>query len=150
VALARALVLAAMAWPLLLGGALWRRTHPSPSVWPSIVYAAASRVCHQRDDRSFHTAGIKWPVCARCTGLYLSAPLGALAALTRRRRPQRGARIALFAVAALATAWTLGIEWLGWGAPSHLTRAIAALPLGGVIAYLVVDAARPRAADRMT
>ena len=148
--LARALVLASIAWPLVLGGALWRGTHPSPSVWPSIVYAAASRVCHQRDDRSFHTAGVKWPVCARCTGLYLSAPIGAMAALSLTRRPRRDVRVAIFGVAAIATAWTLGVEWLGWGAPSHLTRAIAALPLGGAIAYLVVDAARPRTADGMT
>jgi hypothetical protein len=145
VVFARALVLASIAWPLLLGGALWRRTHPSPSIWPSVVYAAASRVCHQRDDRSFHAGGVKWPVCARCAGLYLSAPIGAIAALTLRRRPGRTARIALFAAAATATAWTLGVEWLGWGAPSHLTRAIAALPLGAAIAYLVVDSVRSTA-----
>lgn len=29
--------------------------------------------CHGRDDRSFHFRNHKFPICARCTGIYLSA-----------------------------------------------------------------------------
>ena len=46
---------------------------------------AAGRVCHQRPERSFHVAGVQLPVCARCTGLYVSGAAGALAALARLR-----------------------------------------------------------------
>jgi uncharacterized membrane protein len=30
-------------------------------------------ICHNRDDRSFHYKNRKFPVCARCTGIYLSS-----------------------------------------------------------------------------
>src|SRR5690349_13151093 len=93
--LARLLTTAAIAWPLVAGAALWQRAlSSSPSeagrpavsepAWASLVYAAAGRVCHQRPERSFHTHDVAWPVCARCTGLYLAAPFAALFAFRRR------------------------------------------------------------------
>lgn len=33
-------------------------------------------VCHQMDARSFYVDGIKFPLCARCTGMYLGALIG--------------------------------------------------------------------------
>jgi len=33
-------------------------------------------VCHQMDARSFYVEGIKFPLCARCTGMYLGALIG--------------------------------------------------------------------------
>src|SRR6185436_19797703 len=94
--LGRLLTAAAIAWPLVAGAALWQRASLSsipaeagrPAVsepaWTTLVYAAASRVCHQRPERSFHTHDVAWPVCARCGGLYLSAPFAALVAFRRR------------------------------------------------------------------
>lgn len=32
-----------------------------------------SKTCHQADDRSFHIGIRKFPVCARCTGIYVGA-----------------------------------------------------------------------------
>ncbi|HDH06990.1 MAG TPA: DUF2085 domain-containing protein [Thermoproteales archaeon] len=36
------------------------------------LYWIASPFCHQLPERSFFIAGYKLPVCARCTGVYLS------------------------------------------------------------------------------
>jgi hypothetical protein len=36
---------------------------------------------------------------------------------------------------------TLGVEWGGIGAPSNLIRAIAALPMGAMIAFVVIRTA---------
>ena len=38
--------------------------------------SVSSRICHQRPERSFAIAGIQMPVCARCSGLYVSGALG--------------------------------------------------------------------------
>jgi uncharacterized membrane protein len=106
------------------------------------IYAAGADVCHQRPDRSFHIAGYKMPVCARCTGLYVSAagavPLALLVAvpLTARR-----ARLVL-AAAALPTAVTWLLEYAGVMPFSNMARAIAALPLGFAAAWLVITQCR--------
>ena len=145
--LGRLLTAAAIAWPLVAGAGLWQRTlsagpgdvGPAEPVWTTLVYAAASRVCHQRPERSFHTHDVAWPVCARCAGLYLAAPLAALAAF--RRRPGSESRLQplrLVALAAIPTALTLFWEWGGLGTPSNLVRFATALPLGAAVAFVVL------------
>ena len=140
--LGRVLTGAAIAWPLVAGAAVWQRAAgpalPEP-IWTTVIYAAASRVCHQRPERSFHTHGVAWPVCARCAGLYLAAPLAALAAI--RRRSPSGSRLQplrLVAVAAIPTALTLVWEWGGLGTPSNLVRFATALPLGAAITFVLI------------
>jgi uncharacterized membrane protein len=145
-ALARSLVVAAFAWPVLLGVALWSRIAHPPTLWPVIVYQAASYICHQLPARSFFTAGEQWPVCARCAGLYLAAPIGAIAAatsLSHRRPLDPITRWTM--IAAVPTALTLALEWAGLTPPSGAARFLAALPLGAMAAYLVV---RVTAGDR--
>lgn len=106
-----------------------------------LVYAAASRVCHQRVERSFVTSGQPWPVCARCAGLYLSAPVGALAATLVRLRGRRvlGTSVAL---AALPTFGSWLMEAIGDVPVSGLVRFACALPLGMVVAFAMVTLAR--------
>src|SRR5262245_62149296 len=155
-ALATALIVAAFAWPVVLAGATWELVEGRTPAWSAVVYAAASRVCHQRPDRSFHTAGVKWPVCGRCSGLYFAAPIGALAAaiaLGRRARARRQLTPSTssgrpefiagrwLAVAAVPTAATLIVEWLNLAPVSNLARAVAALPLGAMIAFVLVRTA---------
>jgi uncharacterized membrane protein len=111
------------------------------------VYSAGARVCHQRPDRCFQVHGRPMPVCARCTGLYASAALGApLAVFWASRLSSRRARLVV-AVAALPTLITWGIEIAGLAHPSNTARAIAALPLGFAAAWLVIatlaDGPRP-------
>ena len=157
------LVAASIAWPLVMAAGVWDRAVTGGSIWTDILYAAASRICHQRPERSFHTAGVKWPVCGRCSGLYLAAPLGALAAVSmgrRRRRPattRAGRRriqninALLVALASLPTAVTIVAEWSGLLPVSTLARALAALPLGAAIAFVIVRVvARPPQAIEYT
>jgi uncharacterized membrane protein len=153
--LMRLLVSAAVAWPLVAGAAVWSRVsahdHGVP-MWTALVYAVSSKICHQRPERSFHTADVAWPVCARCSGLYLAAPFGAAALLFTRRR-SRGAGLQplgaqglqplwIFGLATVPTALTLFWEWGGMGTPSNLIRLSTALPLGAAIMWLLVDVTR--------
>jgi len=141
-ALAIALIVAACAWPAVLAGATWELVEGRTPTWSAIVYASASKICHQRPERSFHTAGVKWPVCGRCSGLYLSAPIGALAAaIVLRRRGLVHGELTWLALAAVPTAVTLLVEWLNLAPVSNLARAIAALPLGAMIAFVLVRTA---------
>ena len=153
--MARTLVIAAFVWPLLLGSAVWARSRAAPgeAPWTRLVYLAAASICHQRPDRSFFTAGVRWPVCGRCSGLYLAAPLGAWLAYRRLRRSRVGLRASrarwVAAVAAVPTALTLAVEWPQLAAVSNLTRALAAVPLGAAIAWILVRAtAQPPASNR--
>lgn len=140
--MARLLILGALVWPAVLGAAWWdRAAHPQgpPSVWAAVVYVAAGQVCHQMPERSFHSHGAKWPVCARCAGLYLAAPFGAL--WFRRRSVARGGArspVMVFAIAAVPTALTLVWEWTGLGTPPNVIRLVSALPLGAAILWILL------------
>ncbi len=141
--IARVLVVGALAWPAMLGAALWDRAqHPQDrSAWASIVYLAASRVCHQKPERSFQTDGAQWPVCARCAGLYLAAPAGIAWFLLQRRRRSGVRRLQpahVFAAAAIPTVLTVAWEWGGLGTPPNLVRAVSALPLGAAVAWVLL------------
>lgn len=141
-ALALALIVAAFAWPALLAAATWEVVEGRTPAWSAVVYAAASRVCHQRPERSFHTAGVKWAVCGRCSGLYVAAPIGAVAAgLALRRKARAGRQLRWLALAAVPTLVTLTVEWLNLAPVSNLARAIAALPLGAMIAFVLIRTA---------
>ena len=136
----RWLALAAVLWPAALGTAVWARQSGSStsSVLSSVLYLAASKVCHQRPDRSFFTHDVQWPVCGRCSGLYLAAPIGALAALAGGRRSKLSGLPARLGIAALPTLITIAVEWLGLMPVSSMVRALAALPLGAAIAFALV------------
>ena len=138
--LVRALVIAGGLWvaAILLAPLAIASHQPVVSTGAVGVYAAGSRICHQRPDRCFWIHGRPMPVCARCTGLYVSAalaPLGLLwaAGLVRRRA------LPIAAVAASPTLVTWGIEIAGLAHPSNGLRFAAALPLGFVAAWLVIS-----------
>jgi uncharacterized membrane protein len=139
----KALVVATIVWPLLLVTAAWPDGHGRLPAWSPIVYLAGAGVCHQRPERSFRTAGVQWPVCGRCSGLYLAAPLGAVAAasIVARRRRLPGRALTWLAVASVPTAVTFALEWLTAVPVSNIARAVAALPLGAAVAFVVVATA---------
>ncbi len=148
-ALAVALIIAAFVWPVVLAAATYEAVGGRAPEWSAVIYAAASKVCHQRPERSFHTAGMRWPVCGRCSGLYLSAPIGAVAAaFALRRRAPAGRQLRWLIVAAVPTAATLVVEWFGLAPVSNLARAVAALPLGAMLAFVIVRTAAGDPADR--
>jgi len=128
----------------------------------ALIFAAGSVICHQLPDRSFFLDGRQLPVCARCTGLYLSGAVGLAGwlavKLIRGWRPQmmppafaprnmtggataRQARraMALLAIVATPTIVSYLTGVLGVWDGSNLTRALLAVPLG-VVAGAVVAA----------
>lgn len=111
------------------------------------VYGVGAIVCHQRPERSFHTGGIRWPVCARCAGLYVSAgATAALVLLTGPWRPQAPVgRTRLVPLALIASVPTV-ISWLGERvdvfATGNALRATLAAPLGCAVAALLAHAWR--------
>lgn len=101
------------------------------------VYAAGAVVCHQLPDRSFFWGDWRFPVCARCTGLYLSAVIGvavwALMRLRQRGRPIRvdpRFAVVLLTVAAVPTLISLASAWVGWWDGTNVWRFVLAVPLG--------------------
>jgi uncharacterized membrane protein len=145
--LTRTLAALTLAWPLLLAGGWWSLAHDGPPALAAGVYFAAGRVCHQRPERSFFSDGVKWPVCGRCAGLYLAAPLGAALALAARRQRQGSRAIGLAAVAAAPAALTFVLEWSGMPM-SSIARALSALPAGAALAFLIVSVTRAANLER--
>ena len=137
--LVRALVTAGGLWvaAILLAPLAIASRQPVVSTGAVGVYAAGSRICHQRPDRCFWIHGRPMPVCARCTGLYVSAALAPLALLWATGLSSRRARH-LAAIAALPTLVTWGTEIAGLAHFSNVVRFVAALPLGFVAAWLVI------------
>lgn len=143
------LTLAALAagWLVLLAAAPLL-----PPAGSALIYAAASLVCHQLPDRSFHLDAFQLPVCARCLGLYAGAAAGCAAALftarpsaapaiLRARANGGAARRGVITVLALVpTGVTVGLEWMGIWYPSNVTRALAGAPAGFVVALVVARA----------
>jgi uncharacterized membrane protein len=109
-----------------------------PAVPAALTYAAASFICHQLPERSFHSGTVQLPVCARCLGIYAGFAIGGLVAVCRRRRmrPQR-ARIVV-AAGAVPTLVTVAAEWIGLWPTSNGVRFVAGLPLGAAIAFVVI------------
>jgi len=129
----------------IVGGVLVVLAAPVLPRWPAaIVYGLASLVCHQRPERSFYWGPVQFAVCARCTGLYVGAALGAVAALAaghaRLSASVTRLRPALV-IASVPTVATVATEWAGIWAPSHMTRACAGVPLGVVGALTLAAAA---------
>jgi uncharacterized membrane protein len=137
----KALALAAVVWPLVLGGAVVARAHDAAPAFVTAVYVATSRICHQKPERSFHSEGVKWPVCGRCSGLYIGGAAGALAWLVMRRRRPGSRLLAWLAVAAVPTALTVVLEWTGLAGVGNTARALAGVPLGAMIALVIVQTA---------
>ena len=150
------LALAASAWLVLILLSPYLVSHSPPhSVFfrmGGLAYLAGRIVCHQRADRSFHAWGVQLPVCGRCVGLYAGAVVGSLFAACRSRRaPARGIRqdaspatpqdawVGRFAVAAVPTAASLGLEIMRMWAQTPAVRSVAAVPLGFAVAWFVGD-----------
>jgi uncharacterized membrane protein len=111
-----------------------------------IVFAIGSLICHQRPERSFFLAGHQLPVCARCTGIYLSAVAGVIGWVVlktstgwRRRAIDPGAARAVLIAAAAPTALSVASGVIGLWDGSNITRALMAVPLG-VTAGVIVAA----------
>ncbi len=110
----------------------------------SAVYAVGAVICHQIPERSFFWDGYQLPVCARCTGLYLSGAIGLMAwfAVTAQRawgpiaiHPRTALRV--MTLAAIPTVVTFGTGVIGLWDGSNITRAVLAIPLGASAGAIV-------------
>jgi uncharacterized membrane protein len=138
------LAVTSLAWLAALGVAPMVRA--DSAAWPGpfaaaagLTYVAASKVCHQRPERSFHVGTAPLPVCGRCTGLHAGVGFGLVIALVTwpgvvQWAARRAAGVAALAV--LPSAASIGLEWMGGGLPMW-TRTLAALPVGIVVALLI-------------
>ena len=109
------------------------------------AFAAGSVVCHQLPERSFHWGEWQFPVCSRCTGLYISAAVGVAAwTVVRRARPihiEPRLAIPLLTAAALPTIVSLATAAIGVWDASNAGRALLAVPLGATAGVLVAAVA---------
>ena len=113
----------------------------------AFIFAVGSVICHQLPERSFFLDGRQLPVCARCTGLYLSGAAGLAAwwavKLLRGWRPQHGEPPDWRWVCSRSWRRRRVVSYLtgvfGVWDGSNLTRAVLAVPLG-VVAGAVVAA----------
>ena len=139
----------ATAWLAALATGPYLLTHRAPGTVgfraAEMVYVAGGLICHQQSARSFHAWNVQLPVCARCTGLYLAAPAGALVGLVSFRR-RRGVKPGhperwrwLLTLAAIPTAATVALEWAGISGISGPLRAVCSLPLGFAVSWLVAE-----------
>ena len=139
------------------------RPHPVPAEVAvlSAVYLTGSAICHQLPERSFDLWGHQMPVCARCTGIYSGAALAVIVATwmaaLKGRPADAGAErrfSAAFWRAILGVAATPGLisllyEWTTSHMPSNGIRAATGVPLGAMVAWMVMGATRPGHAQRI-
>jgi uncharacterized membrane protein len=148
-ALALLLTIGAIAWSTALFAAPHALTSRSPRLnsMAAALYQGAGLICHQRSERSFHLAGVQLPVCGRCTGLYVSGAVGAMIAWVVSRRPRVPRRTrAILIAAALPTAFSVSLEFVGLLHSSNTLRAITALPLGAAAGWIFTQSLRAEAA----
>jgi uncharacterized membrane protein len=138
--LAWALGAATVIWIVILAAAAWGAS-TGATLLPAPIYRIASFICHQELHRSLFVGGAPWPVCARCLGLYVAAPLGALAAAYSRVALVPSRNLLLLCAAGAPTAATWIAEHAAAVPTSNTTRFAAALPLGAALAYVLVRTA---------
>jgi hypothetical protein len=143
---AMALLLASLIWAgaLVAAPQIVRRVSEDAPVLRAavVVYALSSFICHQRPERSFRLSGVQMPVCARCEGLYLAAPLGIAGLLVLRQRYRRAIASRekwqrIIIGASSLTLLTLAWEWMTGEMTSGVVRAIAGGVLGAAVAAAV-------------
>jgi uncharacterized membrane protein len=136
---------AAVLWTAAIFFAPLTDAHTGGLTLSRAIRAAGALVCHQRVERSFMVGGRPMPVCARCTGLYVSGAAGALAAWLVLPLMPRRTRAAILA-AAVPTVATIALESAGLAQPGNVVRAMAALPLGAACGWMFVRMLRAEAA----
>ena len=141
----KAFIAATLTWAVAMPFAtLTARSDASPAMYvvAVAVYGAGSIVCHQLPGRTFHVGSAQMPVCARCAGIYAGAAMAAAVLLTGTGR-QSGGRTRILAdrlrvlAAALPTVATLLFEWSTGSTPSNTVRALAGVPLGAAVAWVI-------------
>ena len=82
---------------------LWFRE--TPGDYFEKGFAVGASVCHQIPSHSFLNDGIQFPICARCTGLYLSSFFGLIYFFAQGKKKGLPGRGYLVLLALLAVVW---------------------------------------------
>ncbi len=106
------------------------------------IYFFFSFICHQLPERSFFLFNEKLAVCARCTGIYLSALLGVV--IYPLRRPKVKLWMLIIASAPIVldggTQLLGNITQLGWWNSTNLLRITSGGLFGFVAALFILPA----------
>jgi len=139
--LRRALVAGSASWAGALPLATFAasQAHPTPAAYLGAltIYAIGGAVCHQLEPRSFHLWGHQMPVCARCTGIYAGAALGAVLAAFRPRAVRLSPRW-MAAVGTAPIALSVLAEWTTGVATSNGLRCATGIVAGLATAWVLV------------
>lgn len=129
-------------------------------MFQEFIHRFGSGLCHQLPERTLGAGAYLFPVCARCSGIYVGFTVALIALLVWYRHDHRPRRFSLaFAVAAVAALALMGWDgvssYAGLRATSNLVRALTGVAFGAslaVLAYaMVVDVlAAPRADSRVS
>jgi uncharacterized membrane protein len=139
--LRRALVVGSTTWagalPLATYAASQSQPTPAAYLGALAIYAIGGAVCHQLEPRSFHVWGRQMPVCARCTGIYAGAALGAILAAARPRALRQSPR-SMAAVGTAPIAVSVLVEWTTGVATSNGLRCATGVVAGLAVAWVLV------------
>ena len=94
-------------------------------LWIKAMDFGAKMGCHQRADRSFYIKGYQLPICARCTGIVLSSPIGYILYFGKKIRLMCGIALCLPMII------DGGIQYLGIKESTNFRRFLTGL-LGGI------------------
>jgi uncharacterized membrane protein len=147
--LRRACLAGSVAWAAIIPLAAFAASRPNAAsfgyAFALATYAIGHLICHQLPARSFHLWGTVLPVCARCTGIYVGAAVASTAVWfwpcatvvdgVNTDTAARARRLLL--VALVPTAITLVYEWTTGTMPANWIRALAGVPLGAAVAWLI-------------
>lgn len=111
-----------------------------------LLQSAGDGLCHQYPDRTLVALGLYYPVCARCTGIYLGfiVALPVLFAVYRGQQRRGSFRWLFYLIAAIASAGMLfDVVSAQYGVreTSNLIRLITGVTFGGslgAVAYLML------------
>ncbi len=93
------------------------------SAWDAFVHDTCGPFCHQDPARSFHMSAHVFPLCARCTGMWLGITLGVALAMLYRPAHRWWSGSLLAVAATAASAFDFLREESG-GTPSEWVRAV--------------------------
>jgi uncharacterized membrane protein len=104
-----------------------------------IIYAAFSKICHQRPERSFYLVGYPLAVCSRCTGLYVGFALALVTyPLVRSLRTTTAPDRKWLFLAAAPLGIDVTLNFFGIWENTHSSRFLTGLLLGAVAAFYVM------------
>lgn len=119
----------------------------SPDGFNTKLWWVGSAVCHQLPDHSFHLNGQQFPLCARCTGTYLSAFIALLYFMTRGKRAAIPRKDLLVVFILFSLFWVIdGINSFSFEvlhqqwfyAPSNLLRFLSGITMGMTFALTIM------------